>query len=159
MSSVDRLFGLLVVWMVGFAFVLPDFLEAQLSFLGSARAQATESNLPVREDSSTPALSRSSSQRQPTRSVFGSSASSKEAIWVMRSDEGLSCEPDSGLSLDQGALPLKKAQISILSQKKGTDGKMHTQVCGALRGTTNCYLIPQTRLKQALGLGFERMDP
>jgi hypothetical protein len=118
------------------------------------RGSSAATQIPL-ESSESPALRESPVSRWVEQSKKKPRLQASETVWVMRSDEGLSCEPASGISLEQGAWVLKHAKITIFDQKKGTDGKMHTQVCGAIRGTTNCYLLERSQLKQALDLGFE----
>lgn len=85
----------------------------------------------------------------------GSSRKSGETIWVVRSDGAKSCSPEVTESIDQGAALLRGAQIQVLESRKGSDGMMHAQVCGADTGSLNGYLIQKSDLKRALDLGFK----
>jgi len=82
---------------------------------------------------------------------FGSGHST---VWIRRSDGAQFCVAGSGASLVSGSSDLQAAQIKVLRSKKGTDGKMHAQVCGAPRGSTNNYLIDRAKLQSALALGY-----
>ncbi len=77
------------------------------------------------------------------------------AVWIMKTDGALSCDPQSGVSLAEGAEELRKANIQVLDSKKGSDGRMHIMVCGAPQGTTNTFLIPRDKLPLARAKGFE----
>lgn len=76
------------------------------------------------------------------------------SVWITRPDGAQSCSPKSGQSLEDGAADLKKAKVRILDSRKGNDGKMHMQMCGAPSGTTNAYLVPKEDLPQAAALGY-----
>jgi hypothetical protein len=79
----------------------------------------------------------------------------EESVWVLRSDGALSCSPDEGVSLIEGAKKLEDAQIPILESRKGSDGKMHIQMCGASKGSTNAFLIPRKDLPKAISIGYQ----
>lgn len=83
-----------------------------------------------------------------------SHSESSETIWITRPDGALSCEVESGQSLEKGALDLQKRGIKILSSKKASDQKMHIQVCGAPQGSSNAYEIPRAQLEEAASIGF-----
>ena len=82
-------------------------------------------------------------------------AASGDGMWVARPDGALGCKPDSGQSLDTGAEDLKKAGVTILESRKGSDHKMHIQVCGAPTGSQNAYRIPRSELEKVKALGFQ----
>ncbi len=84
-------------------------------------------------------------------------AKKEESVWVTKPDQALSCEPQSGESLTQGSDELKSAKIPILDSQKGSDNKMHIQVCGASKGSMNSYLIPKKNLKDAIALGYQEI--
>ncbi len=84
-----------------------------------------------------------------------SSSEKKETVWVAKSDGAASCAPESGKELAHGADELKKEKIQVLDSRKGSDGKVHIQMCGAPEGTMNFYLIPKKSLPQALALGYQ----
>lgn len=79
------------------------------------------------------------------------------SVWITRSDGAKQCMPGSGVTLVQGSAELQASHISVLDSKKGTDGKMHAQVCGSSRGSTNNYLIGRDKLDQALALGYSEV--
>ena len=81
----------------------------------------------------------------------------KEAVWVSKPDGSEGCSPDSGSSLLQGSAELTQAHIPVLESKKGSDGKMHIEMCGAPKGTVNLFLIPRDRLPAALVLGYQEL--
>lgn len=75
-------------------------------------------------------------------------------VWITRPDGAQSCTPKSGQTLEDGAADLRRAKVRVLDSRKGNDGKMHMQMCGAPSGTTNAYLIPKEDLPQAVTLGY-----
>jgi hypothetical protein len=83
----------------------------------------------------------------------------EDSVWVMRPDGAQSCSPEAGLTLAEGAQDLKSARIPVLDSRKGTDGKMHIQMCGAAKGSTNSFLIPKRHLKDAISLGYQEESP
>jgi hypothetical protein len=83
--------------------------------------------------------------------------SSGNSVWVTRPDGAQQCAPGTGQSLDQSANELKKAQIHVLSSQKGSDKKMHAQVCGIPTGKTNMFQIPKEDLGKAVALGFHEV--
>ncbi len=86
-----------------------------------------------------------------------SSSVGDASVWIMRSDGAKQCMPGSGVTLVQGSADLQASNIGVLDSKKGTDGKMHAQVCGSSRGSTNNYLIGRDKLDQALALGYSEV--
>ena len=83
---------------------------------------------------------------------------SSATVWVGRNDGAKYCVQDSGETLEQGSTQLQAAQIAVLDSKKGADGKMHAQVCGGGRGSTNNYLINRDRLAAAKALGYSEVS-
>jgi len=65
----------------------------------------------------------------------------KGLVWVAQGDGSLQCEPDSGVSLAQGASELEGLGVQVFEKKKTTDGKMRMQLCGAPTGQLNAYLV------------------
>lgn len=94
-----------------------------------------------------------SKAKKPVRSA----SYQKDTVWIAKPDGALSCEPDSGRTLSQDAEELKKAKITVLESKKGNDGKMHVQMCGAATGSLNSFLIPKAKLSDALALGYGQL--
>ena len=92
----------------------------------------------------------------PLGASFGFSSKKVESpVWVIKDDGAESCLPQSGVSLTVGAEELKGAHVSVLDSRKGSDKKMHIQMCGALKGTTNSFLIPREHLPAAMALGYK----
>lgn len=106
----------------------------------------------------------SSSSSSPSSSGSSSSAGSSgnspngvtavDGVWVARPDGALGCKPESGQSLDTVAADLKTAGVTILESRKGSDHKMHVQVCGVPTGSQNAYKIPRSEFEKAKALGF-----
>ncbi|MEO5970775.1 MAG: hypothetical protein ABIQ95_12685 [Bdellovibrionia bacterium] len=103
--------------------------------------------------------SKRSEKAPPPDSTNGGTSPSPtdSSVWIMRSDGAKYCETGSGSTLAQGSADLEAAQIAVLASKKGSDGKMHAQVCGGSRGSTNNYLINRDKLSQALALGYSEV--
>jgi hypothetical protein len=80
---------------------------------------------------------------------------SQDLVWVMRSDGAKSCSPKSGVSLEKALEELKAAGVKVKDSRKGNDGKMHSQVCGAPQGSTHSFLIEKGGIGAALSLGYE----
>ncbi|MEK6580436.1 MAG: hypothetical protein AABZ55_14515 [Bdellovibrionota bacterium] len=80
---------------------------------------------------------------------------SLDTVWILRSDGGKSCSPETAQSIEAGAQELFKAKIRVLNSIKGDDGKMRMQMCGAPTGALNSYMIPRDALPQAIALGFQ----
>ena len=94
------------------------------------------------------------SAKQPAPSTVAS-----ESVWVGKPDGAQSCGIREGAAMDIDAGELKKAGIPVLESKKGHDGKMHTQVCGAVAGTLNLFRIPKSDSAKAVSLGFNPAEP
>ncbi|MBI2712803.1 MAG: hypothetical protein HYX41_08125 [Bdellovibrio sp.] len=77
------------------------------------------------------------------------------SVWVSKSDGALSCEPGSGQLLEKSVDELKKENIHVLDARKGNDGKMHIQMCGASVGTTIQVRIPKEDLAVMQKKGFD----
>jgi len=86
-------------------------------------------------------------------------APNQESVWVVRDDGAKKCSGDSGESLEQGARELTKAKVNVQQSRKGFDGKMHMEMCGAPAGTVNGYLIPKVDLPIAIQHGFKVAAP
>ncbi|HLE01744.1 MAG TPA: hypothetical protein VJB59_15890 [Bdellovibrionota bacterium] len=86
-------------------------------------------------------------------------APNQEFVWVVRDDGAKKCSGDSGESLEQGARELTKAKVNVQQSRKGSDGKMHMEMCGAPAGTVNGYLIPKADLPTAIERGFKLAAP
>lgn len=86
---------------------------------------------------------------------FSGSTPTPATVWISKPDGAVSCEPQSGISLTVAAEELKKKGVETLESRKGTDGKMHIQSCGASKGTTNEFLIREQDLNQAVALEYK----
>jgi hypothetical protein len=95
------------------------------------------------------ALAFSSKQTNPDQ------APAPDSVWIVRTDGTQSCSPKSGQSLEEGAADLKRARVRVLESHKGSDGKMHMQMCGAPTGGMNAYLIPRDDLALAMSQGYK----
>ena len=86
-----------------------------------------------------------------------SSGPSKDAtVWVTQPDGAKSCEgEDPAKTLEKVANQLKTAGVQVLEMKKGNDGKMYMQMCGAPTGSLNAFKISKQDLAKAQGLGFQ----
>jgi hypothetical protein len=83
-----------------------------------------------------------------------SSKKADESVWVSRADGSKQCDRSSGQAIDAGADELRKAGIDVLESRKGRDGKMHSQMCGAATGATNEYRVARDKTQDALSLGY-----
>lgn len=78
-----------------------------------------------------------------------------DRIWVERPDGGKSCEASKAEKLTKAEAALKKAGVKVHASKKGHDGDMHIQVCGADAGTLNTFEIDAKDLAKAKKAGFK----
>ena len=99
--------------------------------------------------------SRSPSVNTPVQTSSAANSSSR-IIWVQKPDGAVSCEADKGQALEIGQKELRQAGIEVYSSRKGNDGQMHIQMCGAPQGTFNFFEIRESDLTKAIGLGFAR---
>lgn len=84
-----------------------------------------------------------------------SSQTSKDIVWVGKSDEAKSCDKDKGIELDKMEIDLKNSGVTILNKKKVHDDQMRIQMCGADKGTMNGFQIDKKFLDKATQLGFK----
>jgi hypothetical protein len=85
------------------------------------------------------------------------SVNRSETVWVGKPDGAQSCSPDSGISLAQGVKELENAHITVLESKKGSDGNVHIQMCGAPTGSLNLFLIPRESVRASQAIGFQEI--
>lgn len=87
-----------------------------------------------------------------------SSSPAKDAtVWITQSDGAKSCEgEDPAKTLEKVSAQLKAAGVQVLEMKKGNDGKMYMQMCGAPTGSLNAFKISKQDLAKAQGLGFQQ---
>jgi hypothetical protein len=83
--------------------------------------------------------------------------SSVPSVWVAKSDGSQMCNLNTGKSLEDGATELKKANVRVLTSQKGSDQKMHAQMCGLPSGHTNAYEIAKDDLGKAMVLGYQEI--
>ncbi len=100
------------------------------------------------------AFSRKGESPQTPAPSSGQVSQSADTVWVTRPDGAKSCEKGSGQSLDQGAMDLKAARVTVLQSRKGGD-KLHAQMCGIPTGSSNAFLIKRSELQAALMAGFK----
>lgn len=65
------------------------------------------------------------------------------------------CEKNSGIALHVMEKELDFQGITVLSSRKGSDGKMRITVCGSSTGKINIYVIYEKDLEKAGRLGFK----
>jgi hypothetical protein len=75
----------------------------------------------------------------------------------MRPNGEQSCSANGDSSLKQDQEELKAAHIPVMNSRKANDGKMYIQMCGAPTGSVNAFLIPKSKLPDALALGYKEM--
>ena len=121
-------------------------ISASLGFASKKSEKMQLSNIP---DGSASPTSIPDGSASPT--------SSDSSVWILRDDGAKFCVTGSGVTLEEGSAELQAAQIVVLESKKGSDGKMHAQVCGGSRGSTNTYLINRDKIKQAVALGYSEV--
>lgn len=102
---------------------------------------------------------------EPPPAVAPQSASSSAApetatakVKVFKADGSRQCGQGKAVDAKIMEKELAKAGIKVLSSAKGSDGMMHTQVCGAATGNANIYEINSADLKKAEKLGFSRLE-
>ena len=82
---------------------------------------------------------------------FGSGA----VVQVYKSDGSVQCGGTaSGVSLAGMATELTHAGVRVIAMRKGNDGLLHPDICGAPDGVLNVYEIDARGLRVAEGLGF-----
>jgi hypothetical protein len=97
------------------------------------------------------------SEQVQSEGEANSSSLSSANVWVTRPDGGQQCSPQSGQSLDTSSAELKKAQVRVLNSQKGSDNKLHAQMCGIPSGKTNMFQIPRDDLSKASALGYHEV--
>ncbi len=85
---------------------------------------------------------------------FGLWIFDSKTVVVYKYDGTLMCGQGKEIKLDVMATELMQRGISIISQRKTTDGLMHFQLCGSITGSVNAYEIVPSDLQKALDLGF-----
>lgn len=73
---------------------------------------------------------------------------------VFKSDGTVQCGVGGELTLADMRTELDAADVTVLSQRKDTDGLIRIQMCGAETGNVNVFVILAEDLKAARALGF-----
>ena len=81
-------------------------------------------------------------------------AKAVDSVWVGRADGSKQCEAEQKELSPAVKEQLKAAGIEVLQSKKGDDGRMRIQMCGAPSGKMDMVQIPRTQLEAAKKLGF-----
>ncbi len=89
------------------------------------------------------------------KSKTASQPSARNWIWVVRDDGTKSCEGTPTNSLKDARAELEKAGVKVKSARRGHDGLMHLQMCGASTGDQNEFEIAKKDLKIAEKRGFK----
>lgn len=76
------------------------------------------------------------------------------AVYVYKYDGSVQCGGTEPISLDVMGKELTDAGVKVISQRKGTDGLMHSFVCGATTGAINVYEIDSADLQKARDRNF-----
>jgi hypothetical protein len=103
------------------------------------------------------AKSDSSDSSSSPNSSANSSGGVVASVWVAKSDGSQMCNLGGGTTLEDGASELKKANVRVVSSQKGSDRKMHAQMCGLPSGHTNAYEIAKDDLGKAMVLGYQEI--
>jgi len=75
-------------------------------------------------------------------------AADPDRVWVAQPDGSLQCEPESGVSLAEGASELERLGVQVFEKKKTGDGKVRIQLCGSPTGQLNAYLVLLTDVEK-----------
>jgi hypothetical protein len=87
---------------------------------------------------------------------MSSSAAKDSTVWITQPDGAKSCEgEDPAKALEKVASQLKAVGVKVLEMKKGNDGKMYMQMCGAPTGSLNAFKISKQDLVKAQSMGFQ----
>ena len=77
-------------------------------------------------------------------------------ILVGKADGSKQCEANSGVAPE--VMEKDLTGIQVYNRSKHSDGRMHSQVCGAPTGKMNVYEIDATSQAAAEKLGFKRVE-
>jgi len=103
------------------------------------------------------APSASADNSSSSSAASSSSSSGVASVWVAKSDGSQTCNLSGGKTLEDGATELKKANVRVLTSQKGSDQKLHAQMCGLPSGHTNAYEIAKDDLGKAMVLGYQEI--
>lgn len=97
-----------------------------------------------------------SAEQKPTSQwTVKATTASQQKIWVTKDDGSRQCAGAKGAISPEFAMrQLKAAGILAFQSKKGNDGQMRAQKCGAATGNTVEVEISRTDLRKALALGY-----
>jgi hypothetical protein len=102
--------------------------------------------------------SRSGSEQNPPNPLIEEYGKGESFAEVYKYDESVQCE-DEGISLDEMALELTDAGVTVLAPRKGHDCCIYTANCGNATGRINVYIVPANDLNTARDLGFKPFPP
>ncbi len=77
-------------------------------------------------------------------------------VWLGRPDGSKSCEPGSGLQLQQVLAHMREAGVEVLEAAEGQDGKRRAQMCGLPTGRWLGVRVPEGQVAQAEATGWKR---
>lgn len=86
------------------------------------------------------------------------STESEQKIWVTRADGSRQCGQRKGEDPTRVAAQVQQAGLLVFQSRTGTDGRMHSQMCGAPTGRTIDLQISKLDIRKALSLGFVTKD-
>ena len=91
--------------------------------------------------------------------IFTNSAGNlaEQNIFVFKLDGTKHCESNSEVELDSMELELTSIGITVISKRKGYDGREGIAICGSPTGQINIYEIISRNLPNAVKLGFEKL--
>lgn len=77
------------------------------------------------------------------------------SVWMQKPDGSKMCGFKEGTDPEKMAAQLKSLGISVLQAKKGSDGMMHTMMCGGPTGDTVDIEVPAVEANKVKKLGFK----
>jgi hypothetical protein len=80
-----------------------------------------------------------------------------DSLFVYKLDGTNHCETDNGVDVVAMKHELTDAGITVISMRKGFDGREGIAVCGSPTGQINIYEISAPHLKMAQKIGFKRL--
>lgn len=79
------------------------------------------------------------------------------SLFVYNFDGTNHCESHTGVDLIAMGHQLTDTGITVISMRKGFDGREGIAVCGSPTGQINIYEIPAADLQAVLSIGFKRL--
>jgi hypothetical protein len=92
--------------------------------------------------------------KNPDAGGYGLWVFDESSVEIYKYDGTLQCGMGHESTLEEMAKELESGGIDVLENRKGTDGLVHINVCGASTGAINIYLIDRGSLPAAQRLGF-----